>query len=229
MAKAPVKKHSTFIDMTAMSDVTVLLLTFFMLTSTFVKKEPITVTTPASVSEIKVPETNSMTILVDEQGKIFLSMDNMNDLVEITKLVGADYGVSFTESQMDALRKITTFGVPITKLPAYLDLTVEQQDKFMAEQLEIPNNPNVGIPADTLTSAAKLTYQGRSINEFQNWIRHARAVDLQDGSKDLELVIKADRTTRYEVVKNIMNNLRDLRENRYLLVTSLRASSSGNE
>ena len=30
-----IKKKSTFIDMTAMSDVTVLLLTFFMLTSTF--------------------------------------------------------------------------------------------------------------------------------------------------------------------------------------------------
>ena len=44
--------------MTAMSDVTVLLLTFFMLTSTFVKKEPVQVNTPASVSEIKIPETN---------------------------------------------------------------------------------------------------------------------------------------------------------------------------
>ena len=32
-----------FIDMTAMSDVTVLLLTFFMLTANFVKKEPVQV------------------------------------------------------------------------------------------------------------------------------------------------------------------------------------------
>ena len=54
-----------FIDMTAMSDVTVLLLTFFMLTSTFVKKEPVQVFTPASVSEIKIPETNILQILVD--------------------------------------------------------------------------------------------------------------------------------------------------------------------
>ena len=50
MGRAKIKKKSTFIDMTAMSDVTVLLLTFFMLTSTFVKKEPVQVTTPASVS-----------------------------------------------------------------------------------------------------------------------------------------------------------------------------------
>ena len=46
MGKVKVKKQSTFIDMTAMSDVTVLLLTFFMLTSTFVQKEPITVNHP---------------------------------------------------------------------------------------------------------------------------------------------------------------------------------------
>jgi biopolymer transport protein ExbD len=44
MGRAKIKKKDTFIDMTAMSDVTVLLLTFFMLTSTFVKKEPVQVT-----------------------------------------------------------------------------------------------------------------------------------------------------------------------------------------
>ena len=53
MGRAKIKKKSTFIDMTAMSDVTVLLLTFFMLTSTFVKKEPVQVTTPGSVSRLR--------------------------------------------------------------------------------------------------------------------------------------------------------------------------------
>ena len=75
MPKIIVKRKSTFIDMTAMSDVTVLLLTFFMLTSTFIQKEPVVVTTPASVSEIKIPETNILSILVDPEGKVFMSMD----------------------------------------------------------------------------------------------------------------------------------------------------------
>ena len=75
MGRAKIKKKDTFIDMTAMSDVTVLLLTFFMLTSTFVKKEPVQVTTPASVSEIKIPETDVLQILVDQEGKIFMSLD----------------------------------------------------------------------------------------------------------------------------------------------------------
>ena len=74
--------------MTAMSDVTVLLLTFFMLTSTFVKKEPVEVFTPASVSEIKIPETNILQILVDPAGKIFMSLDKQPDMKAVLKNEG---------------------------------------------------------------------------------------------------------------------------------------------
>lgn len=224
-----VKKHSTFIDMTAMSDVTVLLLTFFMLTSTFVKKEPITVNTPASVSEIKVPEINSMTVLLDTAGKVFLSMDDPNLLVQTAQAVGADYGVEFTQKQLESLRKIVSFGVPITQLPAYLDMKVDQQDDYMDKQLQIPNNNKVGIPADSVASAKMLNVGGKYINEFQNWVRHARTLDYENnGKKVLELVIKADKKTQYEVVKGIMEDLRNLRENQYLLVTNLRTASSDN-
>ena len=55
MGRFKIKKQDTFIDMTPMSDVMVLLLTFFMLTATFVKDEPVKVNTPGSVSEIKFP------------------------------------------------------------------------------------------------------------------------------------------------------------------------------
>ena len=74
MGKVKIKRKSTLIDMTAMSDVTVLLLTFFMLTSTFLQKEPVTVITPSSVSEIKVPTSNVAQILVAPQGNVFMSL-----------------------------------------------------------------------------------------------------------------------------------------------------------
>ena len=63
MGRVKIARKSTFIDMTAMSDVTVLLLTFFMLTSTFLQKEPVTVVTPPSVSTEKVQETNFVQVL----------------------------------------------------------------------------------------------------------------------------------------------------------------------
>ena len=81
MGKVKVAKKSTFIDMTAMSDVTVLLLTFFMLTSTFVQKEPVKVTTPGSVSEIKIPDKDVLQILVDGKGKVFMSLDKQNIII----------------------------------------------------------------------------------------------------------------------------------------------------
>ena len=55
MGKLKVKKSDVWIDMTPMSDVMVLLLTFFMLTSTFVKNEPVKVNQPQSGYE-EVPD-----------------------------------------------------------------------------------------------------------------------------------------------------------------------------
>ena len=66
MGKVKVKKQDPRIDMTAMSDVTVLLLTFFMLTSTFLQEEPVKVITPASVSEDVVPEQKLITVMVSQ-------------------------------------------------------------------------------------------------------------------------------------------------------------------
>ena len=65
--------------MTPMSDVMTLLLCFFMLTSTFLQPEPIQVNTPSSVSEAKVPENDVLTILVGNDGKIFLGTQEQHE------------------------------------------------------------------------------------------------------------------------------------------------------
>ena len=116
MGRAKISKKSTFIDMTAMSDVTVLLLTFFMLTSTFVKKEPVQVSTPASVSEIKIPETNILQILIDTKGKIFMSLDKQPDMRAVLEGMGEEYGVSFTPDEVQKFSKMATFGVPMKNM-----------------------------------------------------------------------------------------------------------------
>src|SRR5665811_837015 len=113
MSKIKVARKSTRIDMTAMSDVTVLLLTFFMLTSTFVRKEPVQVTTPGSVSEIKIPETNILSILIGPKGKVFMSMDKQGDMVETLTKVGKDYGLTFTSEELKKFKVLSAFGVPI--------------------------------------------------------------------------------------------------------------------
>ena len=199
MGRAKIKKKSTFIDMTAMSDVTVLLLTFFMLTSTFVKKEPVQVTTPASVSEIKIPEKNILQILVDPNGKIFMSMDKQSDLKAVLESMGQEYDVTFTQEQEKKFMLASTLGVPMKNMKTYLDLPTDKQDAVLK---------NEGIPCDSLD------------NQFKSWVRNARAVN-----SDLRIAIKADADTPYSVIKNVMNSLQDLRENRYNLITSLKTTS----
>ena len=199
MGRAKIKKKSTFIDMTAMSDVTVLLLTFFMLTSTFVKKEPVQVFTPASVSEIKIPETNILQILVDPQGKIFMSLDKQPDMKALLEKMGEEYGVDFTPEQEKKFVTASTFGVPMRSMQKFLDLPTEQQDKLLK---------NEGIPCDSTD------------NQFKSWVRNARQVN-----PDLRIAIKADASTPYAVIKNVMSSLQDLRENRYNLITSLKTTS----
>lgn len=199
MGRAKIKKKSTFIDMTAMSDVTVLLLTFFMLTSTFVKKEPVQVTTPASVSEIKIPESNILSILVDPKGKIFMSMDKQADLKATLESMGEEYGVAFTPEETKKFMLAPTFGVPMKSMKKYLDLPQEKQDEVLK---------TAGIPCDSVD------------NQFKSWMRNARAAN-----PDFRIAIKADAATPYLVIKQVMNSLQDLRENRYNLITSLKTTS----
>jgi biopolymer transport protein ExbD len=69
--RVPVK-----IDMTPMVDVAFLLLTFFMLTTQFKPPEELDIMLPDSHSEIKLQESNVMTILVSKDGRIFLGFDS---------------------------------------------------------------------------------------------------------------------------------------------------------
>ena len=199
MTRVKVKKKSTFIDMTAMSDVTVLLLTFFMLTSTFVKKEPVQVYTPASVSEIKIPETNILQILVDSKGKIFMSLDKQPDLRAVLQRMGEEYGVKFNAEQEKKFSVASTFGVPIASMPEYLNLPSDKQDEVLK---------NEGIPCDSTD------------NQFKSWVKNAK-----ERNPDLRIAIKADSKTPYAVIKKIMNSLQDIRENRYNLITNLKTTS----
>ncbi len=70
-ARVPVK-----IDMTPMVDVAFLLLTFFMLTTQFRPPEEVEIQLPLSHSEIKLPESNTMTLIVSDSAKIFLGFDS---------------------------------------------------------------------------------------------------------------------------------------------------------
>jgi biopolymer transport protein ExbD len=198
MPKVKIKRKSTALDMTAMCDVAFLLLTFLLLTSNFVKQEAVIVAAPSSVSEIKIPETNILQVTVDPEGKVFFSIDKQDERIELLQKIGQRYNISFTPKEQRDFSLINSFGVPAEKLKAFLALPDEVRG--MQENA-------LGIPCDSLN------------NQFKEWVRLAREVN-----RNLTIAIKADQSTPYPKIKNVMNTLQDLRENRYHLITNLEAA-----
>ena len=201
MGKVKVKKADVWIDMTPMSDVMVLLLTFFMLTSTFVKNEAVKVLTPSSVSEIKVPETNVLTILCDKDGRIFVGLDTPGKMQDLLSGMAATYGVSLNSAQLETGRAAATIGAPMQELSALLSVESEKLNEAQK---------TLGIPTDSVNG---------KMSEFQDWVQTAR----DNNGSDMRIAIKADAATPYRTIKKMMSELQDMSENRYFLITSLKS------
>lgn len=76
MPRIKKKRVAIRIDMTPLVDVAFLLLTFFMLTTQFKPPEEVEIALPLSHSEIKLPESNTMTINIAKNGELLLGFDS---------------------------------------------------------------------------------------------------------------------------------------------------------
>ena len=204
MGKLKIKKSDVWIDMTPMSDVMVLLLTFFMLTSTFVKNEPVKVNQPSSVSEIKVPEQNVLNIIVNNEGKVFMGMDNQNNMLTLIHDMNDEANLGLNAAEMKKFQTDPLWGIPFKSLKGYLDLPQEKMT-------EVITSKDAGVPLDSING-------GKS--EFQLWVTKAKAIN-----SDMTIAIKADAATPYERIKKVMSELQDMSENRYYLITNLKTGS----
>ncbi|MCH5223999.1 MAG: biopolymer transporter ExbD [Muribaculaceae bacterium] len=239
MGRVKIAKKSTFIDMTAMSDVTVLLLTFFMLTSTFLQKEPTTVITPPSVSTEKVQETNFVQVLVSPEGKIWLTMNNDTSTVwsnekmrgAVLEKVASIYNethkskpVNFTPEQVATFSKLGSFGVPLAQMGEFLNLANEPEgmtkmDKWLEGE---DGNPNhiTGIPIQWNSNPDNPT-------EFQMWIKAMRQTENENLAQAIKdgtgVAIKADQNTSFDIIHMVMDNLQTIKQNKFTFLTALKA------
>jgi len=213
MGKVKVKKSDVWIDMTPMSDVMTLLLTFFMLTSTFVKNEPVKVMTPGSISEIKVPENGVLTILVSPKldakgtptgdGQVFLSIDNSDQLGAALSDMTSNFSIALTPKQIETFKAESMFGVPIQELSSYLNMKSQQRNELIKTK---------GIPLDSINGG---------MSEFQLWVNAARTAN-----QDIKIALKADAKTPYKTVKKVMNELQDMDESHYYMISQLDAGKA---
>ena len=209
MGKVKIKKADVWIDMTPMSDVMVLLLTFFMMTATFVSNEPVKVVAPQSISEIKVPETGVLNIVVDSVGGVFMSMENRNEAVAALRDFSDQFGLSITPEMENHFKNDPQWGVSVNADPAKGKVSLEQYLKLPDDKRsEIFTSQ--GISTDSIDKGDGT----KSMSEFQVWVKSVRNVN-----RDIKLAIDARFDTPYPIIKKIMSELQDMNENRYFLKT----------
>lgn len=196
MPKVKVPRKSTLIDMTAMCDVAFLLLTFFMLTTQFKSDDSIFVDTPSSISDIKLPDTDIMTITITKEGAVFFGIDNKNYARErLIEKIGEKYNVQFTPEEVNAFRlSAGSVGIPIANLKEWLSMDEYQRKEFKQE----------GIPIDSTN------------NELGVWIMQGRL-----SNPGVRIAVKGDGQVPYPVVKKVINTLQDKNVNKFNLITDL--------
>lgn len=194
MGKIKVQRNPPSLDMTPMVDLAFLLVTFFMLTTTFAPDEPVVVDIPKSVSEIILPDRDRIIISIADDGRVFFDMDNKNHRSQMLRMMGEKYGIAFSGEQLNSFSIMTGFGIPLGTLPQFLDMSPEER-KMVTQP---------GIPADSAN------------NELADWIVFARI-----SNPGVRIAVKGDRDTNYKIVQRVINTLIDRKVLRFNLITSL--------
>lgn len=206
MANHSMPKKSTNVDMTAMCDVAFLLLTFFMLATQFKPDEPVTVTTPNSISEIPLPDADIMMITVDPDGRIFFSIDDQKVRKDLIDKLDEQKGLNLTEAEKTNFVIGASVGVPFSQLKAYLAADADQRAKM--------DKQAPGIPTDTIVTSER--------HELALWIKEARY-----SNPKLRITIKADGKASYPDIKKVIGTLEGWKIFKFNLITGLKAVPPG--
>lgn len=212
MAKVKVSRKSTRIDMTAMCDVSFLLLTFFILTATAKMPDPHPVDAPASTVQTKLPEDNLATITVGGN-EVFFNVLGKEVRRKTLERISENYNIPFTEEEYTEFSLMEGFGVPVNQLKGLLKMEPAER-----------NEPGLqkGIPFDTIN------------NQLGDWIKFSREAsreflneEINSGKKDvkyvdLDIAIRGDADEDYTTIKRVIDILQEQKKNRFFLVTGLR-------
>lgn len=206
MPKVKIPKKSTIVDMTAMTDVAFLLLTFFILTAKFKPQSVVAVDVPQARSNKTV--TDAVTILVDKDGKAFISLKESGTRYAMLEQMIERYGdvypniKSITDLQKKQFSLIDTWGTPVEDMPRVLSMNGTEVKKY---QETMP-----GIPYDSLH------------NQLGDWIQASRYAT--EGK--IRIAIKSDKNTSVTYVKDVVKLLTARDIHRFLLITTLSQGAS---
>lgn len=194
MPKIKIPRKNISLDMTAMCDMAFLLLTFFMLATKFKPQEAVVIDIPSSVSPIKLPDADIMTISVRDDGAVFFGIDGQHNRLSLLEGMDGKYKIGLSDAEKKEFSLTESFGVPVTQLKAFLNVNASDRAKVKQS----------GIPADSLD------------NQLRDWIYYSRFANPK-----IRIAIKGDRQSNYEVMEKVIATLQDQNINKFNLITSL--------
>lgn len=211
MPKHKPKRGSPLIDMTAMTDVAFLLLTFFMLTAKMKPAETVVIDTPSSISETKLPDAGTLTISVDPEGRIFLDMAGNHTRYSLIQGINNDYKLNLDQQEMLTFSNLGMFGVSRSQLKGYIGKNPTERAALKVD----------GIPVDTADI---------NKSELADWVHRARLAQFEmkkEGkvTDEYVIVVKADQNTPYPAVQKVINTLTDINVNKFNLITSMEGAA----
>lgn len=192
MARVKPKRQGITMDMTAMSDMAWLLLTFFILTTQFKKPDIVQVKTPSSVAETKLADGDLIRVTLNQDGKYYFSIVDDKNKIPILEKMGQKYGLSFNDAEKATFMKTVEVPVPVRALNQYLNLSDGQREAT------IP-----GIPLDSTDL------------QLVDWVELSLEHD-----PNIKLAIKGDIKTQYPKVKELIKQLQERDINRFQLITN---------
>lgn len=194
MPKVKVPRKSTSIDMTAMCDVSFLLLTFFMLTSKFRPPEAVPIDLPNSRSQIKLE--NIMTITVDDDGRVFFGLNETSTREELLERILKKHPeIKLSNDQKKAFKGLDNIGFSLAEMPGVLALNPVQYKAYKPK----------GIPIDSVH------------NELKDWAYQTRFIDQQ-----MKIAIKGDKNTNVKVFNRVVEIItQDVDVHKLNLITTL--------
>jgi biopolymer transport protein ExbD len=209
MGRAKLPRKSTNIDMTAMCDVAFLLLSFFILATKFKPPEALSVITPSSVSTKVAPEKDVVMVIIDKDGKVYLSVSdaNINEKQSMIDAINKSKNIGLTDAEKNNFVKIPNayIGAPFSQLRSYLDKNPE----------ELRNVIKPGIPAKDSTN-----------NEMVDWFR--AAADAFQGKK-MNILVKGDDASKYPSLQGVIIALKKNDLMKFQVVTSPVPAPLGSE